>query len=433
MTFLTSERLRTARAVGWRVGFGLLVFVVAFYFWFPYDRVKEQLVALAAQRDIDVQIASAGPLLGVGIALHDIDVIRKAATGQKSKPLRIDEARVHLAPVRMLFGERAGRISAELLGGDLDLGWQQSKSHSALQIKTEELSLAQIPGVKESINLPIFGKLGLALDLGMAGNKLADTEGTVSWTCAGCAIGDGKSKLKVAGNPMLAEGLSLPRIRFGDLTGRVVFDKGVGRLQAVQAHSPDGELTVEGEIRLADPMPYSQIDLYIRFKFSDTLLKSADKLQIILQLMESMGKRPDGFYGLRLSGMLMRLSPPVWAKTSPFGAGGSGVRPGPVPHLPSSRPGAFGGGLRPSPIPAPPAPPPDDRAAGIIRNPEPPRPLPSPPSEPPPGSTAPPIAMPPGAGDQHRPSGEVPSAAPPPGAPQPPPTPPGAPPPPAEE
>jgi type II secretion system protein N len=427
MTFVTPERLRTLRAVGWRVGFGLLVFVIAFYFWFPYGRVKEQLVALAAQRDVELQIASAGPLLGVGIAFHDIDVIRRAAAGQKSKPLRIDEARVHLAPLRRLLGENAVRISAELLGGDLDLAWQQSKSHTAFQIKSEELSLAQIPGIKESINLPIFGKLGMALDLGMAGNKLADTEGSVSWTCAGCAIGDGKSKLKVAGNPMLAEGLSLPRIRFGDLTGRVVFEKGVGRLQAVQAHSPDGDLTVEGEVRLADPMPYSQIDLYIRFKFSDALLKSADKLQIILQLMESMGKRPDGFYGLRVSGMLSHLSPPVWAKTSPFGAGGPGLRPGPVPHLPPSRPGALGGGLgiRPNPIPAPPAPPV-----------EPPRPLPSPPSEPPPGGTAPPIALPPGAGDQHRPTGEVPPPAPLPlGAPpaQPPPTPPGAPPPPAEE
>ena len=74
--------------------------------------------------------------------------------------------------------------------------------------------------------------------------------------------------LKVAGNPLLAEGLLLPKIRIGDFTGRIVFEKGIGRFQSVQAKSPDGEIALEGEIRLADPTQFSSVDVYVRFKLS---------------------------------------------------------------------------------------------------------------------------------------------------------------------
>ena len=43
-------------------------------------------------------------------------------------------------------------------------------------------------------------------------------------------------------------------------------------------------------MRLADPVGYSYLDLYVRFKLSEALLKRADKLQILLQLAESAGQ-----------------------------------------------------------------------------------------------------------------------------------------------
>jgi hypothetical protein len=92
----------------------------------------------------------------------------------------------------------------------------------------------------------------------MPGRQAGAADGAIRWTCAACVVGDGKAKLKVAGNPMLAEGLSLPKLKLGDFTGRINFEKGVGKLQGVQAKSADGELYVEGEVRLADPLPYAR-------------------------------------------------------------------------------------------------------------------------------------------------------------------------------
>jgi type II secretion system protein N len=410
---LTPERLRMLRAFGLRAGFGLLVFLVAFYVFFPYHRVKDQVVAMAAQQNVDVEIGSAGPIFGVGIAFHDILVANRPTDGSRPTRLRIDDARVSISPFARLMGEEAYSLSAGALGGDTDVDWEASKARSRLVVKTQEVSMSEIPGVKEAINLPLGGKLGLNIDLTMPGQKAGAAEGTIRWTCGACVIGDGKSKLKVAGNPMLAEGLSLPKLKLGDFTGRITFDKGVGKLQGVQAKSSDGELYIEGEVRLADPLPYSQVDLYIRFKLSDALLKSSDKLQLILQLIESMGKRPDGFYGLRLQGPISRLGQPQWLKTSPFASTGAAPPPRPPSAgRPAPTTARIAGG---EPMPPPPAPVPAERAvdptkdpnANLPHYPSPP-PTPAPPLPPPPApeATPPPPPPPP-------PPGQSPSTPPP--------------------
>jgi type II secretion system protein N len=335
---MTAERLRAARGIAGRVAFALVVYVIAFFFSFPYGRIREQVIAVAAQRDMDVQIGSAGPLFGVGIAFHDIKVAKRVPEGKRPQPLRIDEARVRVSPLARLFGETAVSVAADALGGALDVDFQASKTSSRVRLNSQDLSIGQLPGIKEAINIPLFGKLAVGADLGMPTGRLAETTGNLTWSCAACAIGDGKSKLKVAG--VLEEGLDLPRLRLGELAGRVVFEKGVGKLQGVQARSPDGEISVEGEIRLADPLPYSQIDLYVRFKLSDALLKSSDKLGLMMQLGDAMGgKAPDGAYGVRLTGSFAHLLPPRWAKSSPFAGGAAPGRPSPPHSGPARRSG----------------------------------------------------------------------------------------------
>ena len=101
--------------------------------------------------------------------------------------------------------------------------------------------------------------------------------------------------------------------------------KSTAELQGVEAKSPDGDLALDGEIQLHDPLPTSTLALYLRFRLSEPFLKSADKLQLMLQMAGSAGKRPDGFYGVRLSGRLGSMSPPVF--TPNFAVGKQ--RPGP--------------------------------------------------------------------------------------------------------
>src|SRR4029077_4083681 len=162
----------------------------------------------------------------------------------------------------------------------------------------------------------------------------------------------------------------------------VVIEKGTGKLKGVEAKSPDIEIALEGDVQLRDPAANSIINMYLRFKPSDAFLKSAATLQTLLQMAGAAGRRPDGSYGVRISG---RFGAPMGAlsPTSPLGGaapppprsgGRPGIAPAPsyVPPPPAAVPPATGEAPQ-----VPPSPPPPDQA------PPPPPPPPSPPPPPP--------------------------------------------------
>jgi type II secretion system protein N len=425
---MMSDRVRRLWKIGGPAAFGLLVFFLVFVFTLPFDRVKDYMVALADKNGYDVEIKSAGPALGVGIRLTDVTVSTRPADGGKPTRILVPWAKLRWSLLGALSGRKTYQVSANLFKGDVDVETTQSKSESSLQVAATSIDLSEIPWVKAAINLPLSGNLDLHLDEKMPGLRASATKGTLTWTCSNCALGDGKSKLIIPGNALLSEGLLLPKIRLGEFVGRVVMDKGVGRLQGVHSKSPDGELFLEGEIKLGDTLASSSLDLYIRFKLSDTLLKSSEKLRTIMQFAGSSGKRPDDFYGLRISGPLTRLGQPIWTKTSPFGAPASGPKPF------TAKPGVA---LPPAPEPPPPPPAPPPAAEATSETPPQPaaEPLLPPPPAPPstePAPTPPPPTPPP----PTPPTAAPPPAAPPPpaSAPPPPPAPPAsAPRPPTEE
>ena len=205
-------------------------------------------------------------------------------------------------------------------------------------------------------------------------------------TCTDVVAGDGKTPLKVAGNPFLAAGLTLPRTRIGDLGGRIAVEKGNAKLQGVESKSPDGEVALEGEIVLHDPLPSSTVNLYLRFKLSDAFLAKASALKMILDAAAAAGKRPDGFYGLKIGGRLGQMSPPVLTPISPVASS----------TLPAIRTTPRSGGAITPPAPPPAASPPPPPPPPPPPTPEapPPPPPPPPPAEPAPAPPPPPAAAP---------------------------------------
>jgi type II secretion system protein N len=401
---MMSDRARRLLKIAAMATFGWVVFLTVFVLTLPYGRVKDYLVVLADQQGYDVEVKSLGPALGLGIRARDITIASRPSDGGKPTRIAVPVARLHWSLLGALAGRQTFQVSASLFGGDVDVETSRSKSESGLHVSAKEIDLSDLPWVKAAINLPLFGTLDLKLEEKMPGLRASATVGSLTWTCSDCAVGDGKAKLVIANNPLLAEGLGLPKIRLGDFVGRVAIDKGVGHLQGVQAKSPDGEIYVEGEIKLADHLASSSLDLYIRFKLSDTLLKSSEKLRTIIQFAASGGKRPDGFYGLRLSGTLNHLGMPIWTKTTPFGAPASGPRPSaaragaasaPPPPTPvAAEPGAS---AEPPPTPPPPTPPPGVDPAVYdprIDNPPPEEQVPPPSGQEPPPAAAPPSSAP---------------------------------------
>ena len=351
---MTSDRRRLLQRLGGTGLFGLVVFTISFMLSFPFDRITEQIVAVAASRDLDLEVGSAGPAFGIGVALKDVKLSARTDPGKKPAwVMNIAQARIGVSPLAEMRGDIAYTIWLDALGGEVDADIQSTKALGLTKVNAKQLAMSDLPGIREAINLPLGGTLDVDLDLKTPQNRNAEANGALSWTWAGCVLGDGKEKLKVPGT-LLAEGITLPKLRLNDFTGKINFEKGVGKLQNVQAKGPDGELHLEGEIRLSEIVALSYIDLYLRFKLSDALLKSSDKLQTMLQFADS-AKRADGFYGFHVTGTLSRPGSFLPMKSSPFATAPGAPLGRPTP----ARPGLGGVPLpRPERIPVAPAAPP---------------------------------------------------------------------------
>jgi type II secretion system protein N len=398
------ELLRGLKRLAVGAAVGVVVFVVALYVWFPYDRAKEVAINLASAQNLDVDIDSVGPAWGLGLAFSNIHV-KTRPTSPETKPTRllIERASVSISPLSLLlfWTEPTLTISIDGFGGHVTITQNGSPGSPAkaprpfsLEVTARDVDMSELPGLREALNLPVTGTLKLDLELASATGRYANAKGDISFTCAACVLGDGKTPLRVPGNPFLGGGLTLPKVRVGDLSGEVAIDNGDAKIKSLDARSPDLELSVEGGASLRDPLANSLLNAYVRFKLSDPFLKAAGALSTLLQMAGSSGKRPDGFYGVRLGG---RLAAPttLLSATSPTGAPALGATRSPRPAI---APAAY------TPPPAPPMPvqmPPPPVPPPAIDNPPPPPPSPPPPAPevtaPPPAPVTPPSATPPAA------------------------------------
>src|SRR6185503_8128695 len=408
MVTMTPDTVRTLRRVGIYAGLGLITFIVTLYAVFPYERAKEAAIRMASKNlDVDVEIGSAGPAFGLAVMFRDIRVRTRPATG---KPVRftIESARFSPSLLAVFTSSFPYSLSMEAMGGKINLdqsGAPGKKGGFRTELEVRDVAASEIPGLKEAINLPLTGKVNLEAKIASETGRFADANGHLTLSCTGLAAGDGKTQLKIPSVPMLAAGLTLPRIRIGDLGGRVAIEKGTAKLQGVESKSPDGEVALEGEIALHDPLPATTLNLYLRFKLSDAIMKKEVALQL-LHAAAAPAKRPDGSYGVRFGGRIGQMTPPVFTPTSPFVSTAVPVRTPPrIAGAPVPPPSAVYPPPPPPPAPAPaepaaPPPPPPPPAPAPEQPAPPPPPAPEasgaagwkgapPPNAPPPPETAP--------------------------------------------
>src|ERR1022692_1724248 len=105
MVTMTTDRARRLRRIALFGGFGLVVFVVALYFSFPYQRAKEMAIRMAADKDLDIEIGSVGPSFGLGVTFRDIRVRTRPPSGKPTR-FTIESARVSLSPFSLISSSK---------------------------------------------------------------------------------------------------------------------------------------------------------------------------------------------------------------------------------------------------------------------------------------------------------------------------------------
>ena len=395
------------------------------------DRVKEHLMErlgsdpvsgapLALGLDTQINRVSVSVFTGLGVTAYDV-VVRRPASKDGDKPIRhfLDEVRVKVGLFGLIFRRPTYRFRAKLLGGEIAGSVSVGGSSTEIQIEAHDLTLTGALNVQQTVGLPLEGKLDGKIELVLNNHKLGDSSGTIELVLNAAAVGDGKAKLSIPGDPFLAAGLTVPKVRVGNLTIKATIDKGKLRLEPVRTHSVDLDLGLDGYIDLRDPISFSQPHAYLRIRPSESFLKKEETLGMVVNGAGAQAKRSDGYFGFQVGGSFTVPSfqankePPIGVTISERTAAPS--VPSTVPTTPSATPppAAAPPAAAPPPAPAPSNIPPVDAPAKPAEpaKPEPAKPEPAPapaaPAPPPPPPAAAPAPAPEAAKHEDTPTVEI--------------------------
>jgi type II secretion system protein N len=352
------ERLR--RPLKW-VGYPLFAaaaFLLALYLTLPRDRIKDRLeadVALFLGHDVTAGDFGLTLLTGPGVTAAPVTVkTRPTMPGDKPQRYVVDELTVHLSLWQLSRGFADTRFSGRVAGGAFSGKYRSVPDEAVLALDLSGVSLKDLPGLAQGANgIPITGSAELKVDVVAPKNLMAQAAGSAAVTVENCVVGDGKAKLVVPGDPMLAAGITVPKLSFGRIAGSVVIDKGRATFRDLRGHSKEADVELMGYVELRDPLSLSLVHAYLKFKPSDALVKREPTIEMLNTMLGNVARRPDGFLGFSITGT---VSSPLFlpSKEPPQGvtAHASAAPP------PGDGPGRAGAGYRPVPSAQPPSAPP---------------------------------------------------------------------------
>ena len=217
MVTITPEMLHRLRRSTLFSLFGLCVFVVACIFRSLRSAPRRSPSGPRRRGISTSRSARPAPPSGWALVFHDILVRTKPATGKPTR-FTIQTARLSSPPGRFSRRRRPTPSRWRRSGGGSTsprAGAPGKRGPSSCG-SARDVNLGEIPGVRDAIDLPLWLDGQARSPIASASGKLAESTGEVTLNCDNVVIGDGKTPLKVAGNPFLSGGLTLPRVRLDD-------------------------------------------------------------------------------------------------------------------------------------------------------------------------------------------------------------------------
>jgi type II secretion system protein N len=342
---------RVLRYVG-LVVLALVSFVLALQATFPYDRVKDAVIQLLAEKGYDAQIGDVERgILPAQVSFKAVSLrTRPTKAGDIATTTYVEQLGVDLGLLPLLHGTIAVKIDAKIGPGHLKGSIALSKDATSVHMTGDDLASANLP-VRDAIGLPMAGKVRLALDLELpndrgndktktarSGPNFTKAEGTVELACpSGCTVGDGKSKLKLTTNNARQQefldqgggGIDFGKVNVDSLIARAELKNGKLDLTRFELKSGDGEAHVAVSIVVNQDLLASTITGCLRFHDSEAFRKREPKTDAALTTTGApLG--PDGLFHIKLDGPIRTMR-----RIGVVCTGGGGEAPGSPPPRPN--------------------------------------------------------------------------------------------------
>ena len=154
-----------------------------------------------------------------------------------------------------------------------------------------------IPGLRD-LKILLDGKIESAdIDGSLGAENIKQTNGLIKISVRDLAILEGTV---LGGFPMPG---GLPKL--GDADIEIPVENGIAKLKNQQIKSSELHLTADGSITLAKPLNVSKLNLKVRFKLSEEVLKKDPILKALLSNLKK-AKGSDGYYTFKIDGPMRK-------------------------------------------------------------------------------------------------------------------------------
>ncbi|MBP8807960.1 MAG: type II secretion system protein GspN [Kofleriaceae bacterium] len=352
-----SPRLRLGLRVFGYVALALVTFVFALHLTFPYERVRDQaLHALSSKYDVTIGGVERSWVPG-RFALTAVTLrSRPSVAGQPSTTMYFKRVEIDLGFRALLAGKTEIGLDIATGTGSIAGAVVIDKRSFAVDFKLTKVPMTMIPGVSDAVGLPMSGnadgkiKLVLTKVAGRQDIDWAKANGVFELACkSGCLLGDGQAKLypkskRPGDEAWTKDGVIVPTLRIGSFNLAIDIVKGVAKKRAFTLNSPDGEVGLELEIKLARNLNDSPIAGCIKYKCSKELYDREPKFRSQCDFGSAVIDA-DGMHHIKLMGKLSNVRRVALACDG--GSGGDAASTEPIrPRLDT-----------PPPEPTPPPPP----------------------------------------------------------------------------
>jgi type II secretion system protein N len=296
-------------------GFCLVIFAIL---TFPYGKLKERIVASfnadqPPNGGQELQIEDMSGYWLTGVSLKGVTLLRASPeVGRPPTKVVIDEATARYSILSALVGDSSLSFSATAFGGEVSGSYEVRSKSKLVDVTLDTIDMGRIQPIADAIGVPVQGKLSGSVRLNFPEGKSMKAAGSVSLDAQDVSVGDGKAKIKGT--------LALPKVDVGALTFTAEAKDGLLRVTKFAAAGRDVDFVGDGRILLRDLAPDSILELQVRFRINDVYRNKSDitkslfgtpgsSIPALFELADpkvKQSKRPDGFYGWNIRGLLGR-------------------------------------------------------------------------------------------------------------------------------
>jgi type II secretion system protein N len=294
------------------------------YWTFPYDRLASFLSDKVAESGAGytLDIGDLSPHWVTGVTLNDVTVRKVQAPGAAPVPpppptpeqgkapsdgaLKIEEAHARIGLLSLLFGGKSLTFDAALEQGEIEGSYEEDGEQKHLDATLSKIDIGKLGLLESVISLPAKGTFEGDFDLTL-GKDPTKSNGTVKITFRNMVVGDGVAKLKVGS----MGGLTIDPVNLGDVVMNLDVKDGVGQVKELRTTGSDVKLEGSGDVRFADPLSRSRLDILMRIQFTDAYKNKSGRTKAMFSLLDSnngpqlrAAKTPDGALAYRLTGAL---------------------------------------------------------------------------------------------------------------------------------